>query len=76
MANRFLILNEGAAAQYLNFLNQVGLVERRRVVERSIIEDTGRAMAEIGVGDGDSWLVGGVAAEIASFVHAGEGGPR
>jgi glycosyltransferase involved in cell wall biosynthesis len=67
---------EGAAAQYVNFLNQVRLGERRRVVERSIIEDTGRAMAEIGVGEDDSWLVGGVAAEIAYLFMPVKGRPR
>jgi glycosyltransferase involved in cell wall biosynthesis len=58
---------ECAAAQYVDFLGEVRSVEKRRALERSIIAETGRAMAEIGVGAEDSWLVGGVAAEIAAL---------
>jgi glycosyltransferase involved in cell wall biosynthesis len=58
---------EQAATEYINFLGAVRARERRRSVEHSLINDTGRAMAEIGVGEDEGWLIGGVAADIESL---------
>jgi len=55
------------AAQYVKFLGEVRLRERRRSVEHALIDETGRAMAEIGIGEEDGWLIGGVAADIESL---------
>ena len=46
-------------------------LEQRRSLERAIVDETGRAMAEIGVRDDDSWLIGGVAEQIASLFRLG-----
>ena len=37
----------------------------------ALINDTGRAMAEIGVSDADDWLIDAVAAEIESLFEKG-----
>lgn len=69
-ARRYIRENHGveqAAGGYVEFLGQVRNLERRRRVERAIVEETGRAMAELGVGDNDDWLIGGIAQEIATL---------
>ena len=62
---------ESAAVEYLKFLDGVRRHERRRSVEHALIDETGRAMAEIGVGEEDGWLIDGVAADIESLFKAG-----
>lgn len=63
---------EMAAAQYVKFLDEVRQRDRRRSLESALINETGRAMAEIGVTDEDGWLISGVAADIASLFKPGE----
>jgi glycosyltransferase involved in cell wall biosynthesis len=60
-----------AAGEYVRFLGEVRLRERRRSVKYALINDTGRAMAEIGVSDADDWLIDAVAAEIESLFEKG-----
>jgi glycosyltransferase involved in cell wall biosynthesis len=69
-ARRYIQENHGverAAGAYVEFLGQVRNLDRRRRVERAIVDETGRAMAELGVGEGDDWLIGGMAEEIAAL---------
>jgi glycosyltransferase involved in cell wall biosynthesis len=65
---------ESAAAQYLDFLTRVRIVDSRRLVERSLIEGAGRALAQIGVREDHSTLIGGIAAEIAALFEPEKGG--
>lgn len=62
---------ERTAAEYVKFLGDVNRRERKRSVERVLIEETGQAMAAIGVRDDDGWLINGVAADIESLFGAG-----
>jgi glycosyltransferase involved in cell wall biosynthesis len=62
---------ERAARAYVGFLDEVRSAERRRAVARAIVEDTGRAMAEIGVRDDDGWMIDEVAQQIALLLGPG-----
>ncbi len=59
-ACRYIRENHGveqAAGAYVEFVGQVRDFERRRRVEYAIVDETGRAMAELGVGDDDDRLI-------------------
>jgi glycosyltransferase involved in cell wall biosynthesis len=56
-----------AATAYVNFVDQVRSAERRSSVQRAIIDATGKAMAEIGVGAGDACLIDAVARPLGSL---------
>lgn len=62
-----------AAAAYVDFVGQVGNLERGGSAERAIVDETGRAMAELGVSDSDDWLIGGIAEEIATLFRPDRG---
>ncbi len=63
---------ERAAVEYLEFVDEVSSLERKRNLERTIVDDIGATMAEIGVVDRDGWLVNGIAEQIASLFRSGE----
>lgn len=60
-----------AAAAYVDFVGTVRAIERRQSVRRAIVDATGRAMAEIGVGPEDDGAIGGVAEQLASLLRTG-----
>jgi hypothetical protein len=72
-ARRYISEHHGtiqAARQYLDFLDQVRIMERRRSLMRAIIDETGRALTEIGVGDDDVGLIDGLAEQIVSLFRS------
>jgi glycosyltransferase involved in cell wall biosynthesis len=56
-----------AAQQYVELLGEVRDVGRIRSARRTLVNETGQAMAELGIGQHDDWLIGGMAEEIASL---------
>jgi glycosyltransferase involved in cell wall biosynthesis len=60
---------EQAASGYIELINAVRDIERRRSAQHALVEATGRAMAEIGVAQDDDWLIGAIAREMASLFN-------
>jgi glycosyltransferase involved in cell wall biosynthesis len=56
-----------AAGEYVEFVGKVRDNERQRAAERALVDATGKALAEIGVGAEDNVIISGVAREIASL---------
>jgi len=59
-----------AADKYLRFLDEVREAQRGSSVERTIIRDTSRSMADIGVTDRDAWFIDDVARHLATLLNA------
>jgi glycosyltransferase involved in cell wall biosynthesis len=69
-ARKYVVEHHGiisAGRQYLEFLERVASAQRKRSLERAIIDQTGQAMAEIGVDDDHAELIYGVAEQVASL---------
>jgi glycosyltransferase involved in cell wall biosynthesis len=58
-----------AADKYLRFLDEVREAQRESSVERTIIRDTSRSMADIGVTDSDAWFIDDVARHLATLLN-------
>jgi len=59
-----------AAAQYIDFIEEVRASERRGKVQGNLVSEAGAVMAEFNVGEDDGWLIDGVADEIATLFGA------
>jgi glycosyltransferase involved in cell wall biosynthesis len=70
-ARKYILENHNAAqaaAAYVDFVRAVHAMERRQSVRRAIVDMTGAAMTEIGVGPGDDPMIAGVAEQLASLL--------
>jgi glycosyltransferase involved in cell wall biosynthesis len=69
-ARRYISDHHGidqATEQYIEFLNDVRKLEISRAVQRTIVTDTGQAMAELGIASEDKSVIDGVARAIADL---------
>jgi hypothetical protein len=73
-ARKYIVENHNAAqaaTAYVDFVRAMRTAEQRRSIRRTIVDMTGRAMAEIGVGPCDDRMIGGVAEQLASLLRSG-----